>query len=207
VLDPDDADTAIFYSISNCQRGLAGISFGNFLIKRVVDELSAEFRNLRAFATLSPIPGFRRWLDARVRDGADGLLTDDEANGLRAVIPDAETGPAALAAILARRGWLRDANLKKVAEPVLVRLCARYLLTEGNARRAADQVAHFHLSNGARIERLNAEADISDKGLKESAGIMVNYLYDPARIEQYHEDYAGEGKRNASTAVRRLARA
>jgi malonyl-CoA decarboxylase len=206
VLDPAGADTAIFYSISNCQRGLAGISFGNFLIKRVVDVLSLEFRNLKAFATLSPIPGFRRWLDARVKDDTGGLLTDDEANSLRAAMPDAETGSAALTAIIARRGWLRDANLKKPAEPVLIRLCARYLLTEGNARRAADQVAHFHLSNGARIERLNPEADISEKGLKESAAIMVNYLYDPGRIEQYHEDYAGEGKRNASTAVRRLAR-
>ena len=206
VLDPGTADAAIFYSISNCQRGLAGISFGNFLIKRVVDELSAEFRNLRTFATLSPIPGFRRWLDARVRDGAEGLLTDDESTALRATIPDADNGPAALAAILARRGWLRDAALRKAAEPVLLRLCARYLLNEGNARRAADQVAHFHLSNGARIERLNGEADVSEKGVKESAGIMVNYLYDPGRIEQYHEDYAGEGKRNASTAVRRMAR-
>jgi malonyl-CoA decarboxylase len=206
VLDPADADAAIFYSISNCQRGLAGISFGNFLIKRVVDELSAEFRNLRTFATLSPIPGFRRWLDARVREGGDGLLTDDESAALRAVVPDVENGAAALSAIIARRGWMRDANPKKAAEPVLLRLCARYLLHEGNARRAADQVAHFHLSNGARIERLNSEADISEKGLKEGAGIMVNYLYDPARIEQYHEDYAGEGKRNASNAVRRLAR-
>jgi len=206
VLDPDDADAAIFYSISNCQRGLAGISFGNFLIKRVVDELSTEFRNLKTFATLSPVPGFRRWLDARVGEDADGLLTDDERTALHAAVPDAESGAGALIAILARRGWLRDPNLKKAAEPMLVRLCARYLLHEGNARRAADQVAHFHLSNGARIERLNPGADTSEKGLKESAGMMVNYLYDPARIEQYHEDYAGEGKRNASTAVRRLAR-
>ena len=206
VLDPDDADAAIFYSISNCQRGLAGISFGNFLIQRVVDELSTEFRNLKTFATLSPIPGFRRWLDARVGEDADGLLTDDERTALHAAVPDAESGAGALIAILARRGWLRDPNLKKAAEPMLVRLCARYLLHEGNARRAADQVAHFHLSNGARIERLNPGADTSEKGLKESAGMMVNYLYDPARIEQYHEDYAGEGKRNASTAVRRLAR-
>ena len=206
VQDPDDADTAIFYSISNCQRGLGGISFGNFLIKRVVDVLSSEFRNLKAFATLSPIPGFRRWLEARAGDGAEGLLTEEEAASLRGALPDAESGAAALLGIIARRGWLRDANLKKAAEPALARLCARYLLNEGSGRRAADPVAHFHLSNGARIERLNPEADISEKGLKESAGIMVNYLYDPGRIEQYHEDYAGEGKRNASTAVRRLAR-
>jgi malonyl-CoA decarboxylase len=87
-----------------------------------------------------------------------------------------------------------------------VRLCARYLLIEANGRRARDPVAHFHLSNGARLERLNMAADTSEKGAKEGATLMVNYLYDPARIEDWHEDYAGEGKRNASTAVRKLAR-
>jgi malonyl-CoA decarboxylase len=205
VLDAGSADTAIFYSISNCQRGLAGISFGNFLIKRVVEVLGAEFRNLRNFATLSPIPGFRRWLDARIKAEDAGLLSEDEAAALRAVT-DAETGPQALAALLARRAWLRDAALLKLVEPVITRLCARFLLSEGREKRAADPVAHFHLSNGARVERINVLADISDKGVKESAGLMVNYLYDPAKIEQYHEDYAGEGKRNASTAVRRLSR-
>ena len=94
----------------------------------------------------------------------------------------------------------------RAAEPVLVRLCARYLLLEKRGTRALDPVAHFHLSNGARLERINILADTSEKGVKESATLMVNYLYDPARIEEYHEDYAGEGKRNASTAVRRLAR-
>ena len=89
---------------------------------------------------------------------------------------------------------------------MLIRLGARYLLTEGRGKRALDPVAHFHLSNGARVERIMALADTSDKGVKESATLMVNYLYDPGKIEDYHEDYAGEGKRNASTAVRRLAR-
>nr|WP_283949667.1 malonyl-CoA decarboxylase [Limobrevibacterium gyesilva] len=205
VLDPGAADAAIFYSISNCQRGLAGISFGNFLIKRVVEVLGREFRNLRTFATLSPIPGFRRWLDARAKAEDATLLTDDETAALREV-SDAETGLQALATILSRRAWLRDAGLRKVVEPIAVRLCARFLLIEGREKRAADPVAHFHLSNGARVERINTMADISDKGLKASAGLMVNYLYDPAKIEQYHEDYAGEGKRSASTAVRRLAR-
>ena len=206
VLDPGACDTAIFYSISNCQRGLSGISFGNFLIKRVVDLLSQEFGNLKAFATLSPVPGFRGWLDRKIAADEPGLLSDEETAALRALAPG-EGSP--LAVILARRGWVRDAAAVKAAEPVLIRLCASYLLHEANPldpKRARDQVAHFHLSNGARVERISACADTSDKGLKESATLMVNYLYDPAKIEGYHEDYAGEGKRNASSAVKRLAR-
>ncbi|WP_428541205.1 malonyl-CoA decarboxylase [Rhodopila sp.] len=205
VQDPAQADTAIFYSISNCQSGLAGISFGNFLIKRVVEELSAEFRNLKTFATLSPIPGFRRWLDPLLAADEPRLLSDDEAEALAAAVP-AETGSQALAAIVGKRHWWRDAALRKVAEPVLTRLAARYLVVETSGKRAKDPVAHFHLSNGARVERLSMAGDTSDKGAKESATLMVNYLYDPAKIEDWHEDYAGEGKRNASTAVRKLAR-
>lgn len=211
-LDPKAADTAIFYSISNCQRGLAGISFGNFLIKRVVELLGQEFRNIKAYATLSPIPGFRRWLDGRLA-ADDALLTEEESTALRAAMPTADTGAAALSAILATRGFQRDPVLAPAVEPVLVRLAARYLLGEsGNGRaetrggRALDPVAHFHLTNGARIERLDWLGDTSEKGVKESATLMVNYLYDPARIEACHEDYVGSGKRAASSAVRRLVR-
>jgi malonyl-CoA decarboxylase len=228
VLDAAQADTAIFYSINNCQRGLDGISFGNFLIKRVVALLSPELRNLRSFATLSPIPGFVRWLNGRLA-GAEGppLLSEEEAAALRAASPPppslpppaeggaatalqvAETPPQTLARVLARRGWLRDEAVARALEPVLMRLCAGYLLFEsapGNARRARDPVAHFHLSNGARVERLNWRGDVSEKGVKESAALMVNYLYDPARIEDYHEEYVGEGRRPAATAIRKLAR-
>lgn len=203
VLDPRQADTAIFYSISNCQAGLAGISFGNFLIKRVVGLLSEEFRNIKAFSTLSPIPGFRKWLDPLLAVQDPTLLTEDEATALRQAVPGAATGAAALTELLAAAVW------NPIADPVLERLCARFLLAEigqKSPKRAPDSVAHFHLSNGARIERLNARADISKKGQSESAGLMVNYLYDPEQIEAYHEDYTGEGKRNASTAIRRLAR-
>jgi malonyl-CoA decarboxylase len=208
VQDPREADTAIFYSISNCQLGLAGISFGNFLIKRVVEVLSSEFRNLKTFATLSPIPGFRRWLDEKLAADTEELLSADESASLGSAMP-ADAGAASLAAILAKRGWWREAGLRKTAEPVLVRLCAQYLLVESapaNKRRARDPVAHFHLSNGARLERINMLGDTSEKGAKEGATLMVNYLYDPAKIEDWHEDYAGEGKRNASTTVRKLAR-
>src|ERR1700733_6175451 len=206
VQDPREADTAIFYSISNCQQGLAGISFGNFLIKRVVELLSAEFRNLKTFATLSPIPGFRRWLDEKLAAEQPGLLSDEESASLASAMP-APTGEQALAAIVAKRSWWRELGLRKTAEPVLVRLCARYLLAEAaGGKRARDPVAHFHLSNGARVERITPLGDTSEKGAKESATLMVNYLYDPGKIEDWHEDYAGEGKRNASTTVRRLAR-
>ena len=210
LLDPKEADTAIFYSISNCQRGLAGISFGNFLIKRVVELLGAEFRNLKTFATLSPIPGFGKWLGAKLAEGDPALLSEEEATSLRAAAPKGtsviETGPQALDAILKHRSWFRDPALQKAAEPVLVRLAARYLMVEARGSRALDPVAHFHLSNGARVERIIMGADTGGKGVRESATLMVNYLYDPAKIEEYHEDYAGDGKRNASTAVRRLAR-
>jgi len=210
VLDSGQADTAIFYSISNCQQGLAGISFGNFLIKRVVELLSQEFPRLKTFATLSPVPGFRRWLDAKLNDEEANLLSEEESSQLRTAappdMPAVETGAQALQMILARRAWYRDPAMLKAVEPALIRLCARFLLAEGRGKRAADPVAHFHLSNGARVERINMAADTSEKGLKESATLMVNYLYDPANIEGYHEDYAGEGKRNASTNVRRLAR-
>ena len=230
LLDPKAADTAIFYSINNCQRGLDGISFGNFLIKRVVTLLSGEFGNLKTFATLSPIPGFRRWLEERLAEGDPSLLTEEEAAALRAAIPanlalpapaadgagvaaarpaTAETPPQTLARVLARRAAARAEPAAKALEPVLTRACARYLLAEaprGRPKRARDPVAHFHLSNGARVERLNPRGDVSEKGWRESAGMMVNYLYDPAKIEDYHEDYAGEGKRAASSAVRKLAK-
>src|SRR5262249_980809 len=160
--DPREADTAIFYSISNCQQGLAGISFGNFLIKRVVEELSGEFRNLKTFATLSPIPGFRAWLDGKLAEDGSGLLSDEEAASLGSAMP-APSGEQALAGILGKRGWWREMGLRKTAEPVLLRLCARYLLMEasGTGKRARDPVAHFHLSNGARVERLNMLGDTS----------------------------------------------
>ena len=111
--------------------------------------------------------------------------------------------------MLARRGWAREEALAKLLEPILLRACARYLLAEkagANGRRARDPVAHFHLSNGARVERLNWRGDVSEKGYREGCTLMANYLYDPAKIEEYHEEYAGEGKRAASSAVRKLAK-
>ena len=211
VLDPGTADTAVFYSINNCQRGLDGIAFGNFLIKRVVDVLSAELRGLKNFATLSPIPGFCRWLAERENAADDQLLTEPEAVALRKIagVPLATHGTAALSLLMARRGWPKDPGIAAALEPVLMRLCARYLVAEGgrNPKRARDTVTHFHLSNGARVERINWLGDVSAKGMRESAGLMVNYLYDPAKIEDQHEAYAGEGKRASAPAVRKLLKA
>ncbi len=211
LLDPGEADTAIFYSISNCQRGLAGISFGNFLIKRVVELLGRDMPALKAFATLSPIPGFRKWLDPKLANNDSGLLSDDEAAALRVALGTAKQDPVpaaseSLRAVLHSRTWRRNPAVARVAEPILIRLASQYLLHEKRGRRALDPVAHFHLSNGARIERVIMGADVSVKGMRESATAMVNYLYDPAKIEAYHEDYAGDGKVQASTAVRKLAK-
>ena len=209
LLDAKDADTAIFYSISNCQKGLAGISFGNFLIKRVVTVLGAEYRNIKTYATLSPMPGFRRWLDGKLKANEAALLSAEEISavaGLFTEDPKPGSGAEALLALLARRGWPRDTTVVKVLDPILMRLGSRYLLAESQGKRALDPVAHFHLTNGARVERIIMGADTSEKGVRESATLMVNYLYDPAKIEEYHEEYSGEGKRNATTAIRRMSR-
>jgi malonyl-CoA decarboxylase len=202
--DPNAADTAIFYSISNCQRGLNGISFGDFLIKRVVELLTAELPRLKGFATLSPLPGFCAWL-SRERQRPD-LLLPLEAKALAAVVGNGAGAPDLLQ-LLDRPGWQDNPELSAAMRDPLLRLCARYLVLEkGRGGRAADPVAHFHLTNGARVERLNWLGDTSEKGLQQSVGIMVNYLYRLDHIEANHEAYRGEGKVAASSSVRHLLR-
>ncbi len=201
--DPVAADTAIFYSISNAQKGLVGISFGGFLIKRVVDELQAEFDGLKTFSTLSPIPGFARWAKGALESEKDLLGTEDRA-ALSAMF-DAGDSNEAMRLVLDDSSWADDPEKVELLEPVLTRLCARYLLTERNERgRSRDPVAHFHLTNGARVERINWLADTSVHGLSQSCGMMVNYLYNLDRIETNHERYTGDGKVAASTAVNRI---
>jgi len=203
--DPIDADTAIFYSISNCQRGLAGISLGDFLIKRVVDTLAAELPHIKTFATLSPIPGFRRWLDTRLGTG-DDLLTVNERKALQQQLPG-ELATPGLGQLLAQPDWQSDELLAPALRGPLLRLAAQYLLNEKTPKgRVLDPVAHFHLTNGARMERLNWRADLSAKGLQQSAGVMINYLYRLSEIEDNHEAYTGEGRIAASSAVTRLAK-
>jgi malonyl-CoA decarboxylase len=200
--DPSEADTAIFYSISNCQRGLAGISLGDFLIKRVVDSLAAELPHLKTFATLSPMPGFRRWLERRLAEDGEALLTAGEQKAL----PQVNGGPP-LAALLALPDWHRDEAIAQALRVPLTRLAGRYILSEKTSRgRALDPVAHFHLTNGARVERLNWRADLSAKGLQQSFGMMINYLYRLPDIEANHEAYRGDGRIAASSAFNRLVK-
>jgi malonyl-CoA decarboxylase len=204
--DPQAADTAIFYSISNCQRGLAGISLGDFLIKRVVDALAGELPRLKVFATLSPVPGFRGWLDRQAETAPHGLFLPGERATTEAL--DAGATGFEPAVLLYRPNWHEDPAAVAALRDPLLRLCARYLLHERAANgRALDPVAHFHLSNGARVERLNWLGDVSAKGVHQSAGIMVNYLYRSADIEANHEAYRGQGRVAASAATRSLARA
>ena len=167
------ADTAIFYSISNCQDGLRGISFGNFLIKQVVEELQAEFPQLKRFSTLSPVPGFRHWLKQRLAEGGE---------------PDTASLPE-----LARDGWWRDLAQSEKLRPALMRLCALYLTRQPSPGSRIDPVARFHLGNGARLERVNWLGNAARRAIQESFGIMVNYLYDHDSIEDNHEAFVRDG--------------
>ncbi len=201
--DPDRADTAIFYSISNCQKGLAGVSFGNFLIKRVVEHLKGNRPNLKVFSTLSPIPGFRRWLDAKLKDDHENTLSEAELKHIASLTGE-HNAATALSDLLAHPEWVDDEQTRAVLEPILMRLCASYLLLERRGTSAKDRVAHFHLSNGARIERLNWLADTSQRGLAQSAGMMVNYRYEPKDIESNHESYSAKGQISSAAQVRKL---
>ncbi|MBI3453296.1 MAG: malonyl-CoA decarboxylase [Rhodospirillales bacterium] len=203
LIDEPAADTAIFYSISNCQPGLRGISFGNFLIKQVVSDLSREFPKLMTFATLSPIPGFRAWVERRFGEGAPDMLAASDREKLR----EATGRPASkglVKALLADSSWIRHPALNAALQGPLMRLCAEYLIDVRGKEGPADSVARFHLGNGARIERLNWLADVSAKGLHQSYGLMVNYLYDPADIEANHEAFVREGRVAVSPAAARL---
>ena len=183
-LDPKRADSAIFYSITSTLYGLRGISFGSFLIKQVVDDLAHDLPNLRQFATLSPMPGLLAWLDQHELDG----LGQEERGRLGALADDVEH----LRAALAGGAWLADEALSGVLEPLLMRAAARYLIARDGDGLPIDSVARFHLGNGARIERVNWLADRSPLRLQQSAGLMVNYLYDPPEIEHNHAAFAGQ---------------
>ncbi len=184
-----EPDTAIFYSISNCQTGLRGISFGNFLIKQVVDDLAQEISTLRQFATLSPLPGFRRWLEDALASGSLAQLNAKERDILLAEI--SAQVPAADSHEAAR-------------EALLTRLCAHYLVNEKCDGMPLDSVARFHLENGARIERINWQADSSALRQRQSFGILVNYLYEPKVVVKQHEDYLSNGEIAMSSTIKTL---
>lgn len=188
-IDPKSAKAAIFYSISNCQTGLRGVSFGSFLIKQVVRELQRDLPALKTFSTLSPVPGFARWLRRRRKVSKRNGAADEEL------------------AALEQADWWRDEEKAAELQRILMPLAARYLLSAKNKRdRPLDPVAQFHLGNGAILERINWLADTSANGMRQSHGIMVNYLYKLADIEDNHEAYANSGTVAASGNVLRLAK-
>jgi len=192
-VDAREATTSAFYSISNCHRGLNGVSFGSFLIKQVVEEISRELPNLATFVTLSPLPGFMPWLQReRAEPESPAVLADDHAALAGLDVPD----------------WPQRPEIAEQMKPVLGALAAHYLLLARNGNgRPLDSVARFHLGNGARLERIHLLADPSPKGLAQSAGVMVNYRYVLADIEKNHEAYESAGEVVASPAVRRMLRA
>ena len=201
----DQTDTAIFYSISNCQDGLRGISFGNFLIKQVVEVLKTELPGLQSFSTLSPVPGFRSWLEGELKSNVLSRVRWD-GNEYKLLAAAGEgTVIENLRATLKIAGWERDPGLREALRPVLLRLCALYLTTaQKGEKKLMDPVARFHLGNGARLERINWMANPETRGLRESWGIMVNYLYDPALIEKHHEGFLRAGTVARSPEVHAL---
>jgi malonyl-CoA decarboxylase len=194
VIDPVRADAAIFYSINNCQDGLRGISFGNFLIKQVAAELAAEFPNIDRYATLSPLPRFRAALEGLDepgnpigRDRANALLAD-HAEALREATGIDDPTDALLALLVDGA----DGRRELIDEP-LEHLALAYLARARRRGTAWDPVAAFHLANGARLERINPFSDPSPERQRGSFGVMCNYLYDPDLVERHHEQYVNEG--------------
>lgn len=203
---PEDtaADTAIFYSISNCHLGLAGVSLGDLLIKSVAEQLSRDLPNINQFATLSPLPGFRRWLEHSL-DSDRIALRPAEAEALSPGQP--ADGTRVLAELV--RGPAPDPTSPELdrARPVLMRLAANYLVHQRSDTRALDPVAHFHLANGATIDQLNWQANPSGAGWERGLGMMVNYRYRLRQIERNHDRYVEDGEIAASEPVRKLVAA
>ncbi len=192
VSDGEKNRTAVFYSISNCQRGLTGVSFGNFLIKQVVEEISREMPKLSTFVTLSPLTGFAAWLKREREEAKSAVLT--------------EADKAVLAALDEPGWWANEEMTERLRDPVM-RAAAWYLVrARGPRGLPVDGVARFHLGNGARLERINWLADVSDKALAQAHGLMVNYQYDLDDIEKNHEAYAEGRTVVAANAVQRLLR-
>ena len=182
-MTPDRFKVAAFYSISNCQPGLKGVSLGNFLIKRVAEELKRELPQLKTFCTLSPIPGFARWLQAGAQcEGLPRARAESLAQSRETLLTHCGGDLGTLATANALRALNTDAS------QALQRLCAYYLGFHSTSQ-GGDPVARFHLDNGARLERLNALGDLSAKGSKQSFGLMVNYLYDLDKVETHHEKF------------------
>ncbi|XP_012091299.1 malonyl-CoA decarboxylase, mitochondrial [Jatropha curcas] len=223
-----EAACALFYSISSTQPGLAGINLGKFLIKRVVTLLKRDMPHISVFATLSPIPGFMQWLLSKLASQSilaevenmsqspngsvstfrENILEPDEERLLMNCSLDDFPGKNGIEVLLklltsTKYEWTSSDELLSALKPPLMRLCARYLLQEKKRGKALDSVANFHLQNGAMIERINWMADPSEKGLRQSGGIMVNYVYRVEKIEEYAQSYFSTGHIHASNNIRR----
>ena len=175
VFEPEETTVAVFYSISNCQKGLAGISFGNFLIKQVANDLNLEFKNLKKFVTLSPVPGLRKWISDKHPKFAKSL-----------------------------ERFKRPEQFLKVHDNMMEYVGKYFLSTERTDKMPNDPVARFHLGNGASLEQINYLGDVSSNGIKLSAGLMVNYLYDLDKVEKNHELYTSEKKINISKNAKKV---
>jgi malonyl-CoA decarboxylase len=191
VLDAESAQWAIFYSITNCQEGLRGVPFGSFLIKQVVEDLSKEFPRIKNFATLSPVPGFRKWLA-------------EKAASLKMSSKLAPFGAAV--AKLDSPHWMEDGASRAELQRYLLPLAAYYFLHAKQNQEPLDPVARFHLKNGARLERVNWLGDTSAAGLQRSAGLTANYVYKLPDVERNHELYLREHKVRASREIEALAK-
>ncbi|HEY3092555.1 MAG TPA: malonyl-CoA decarboxylase family protein [Vicinamibacterales bacterium] len=184
VLNPGGCDCAIFYSISNCHDGYRGMGLGGSLIRKAVESLCAELPQMRTFATLSPIPGFREWLEGLAKQNRTigdvvGLLNDGK--------------------------WMMQPALSRILKRQLIPLCSYYLLYVRNGTKPADAVARFHLGNGARLERVNWQGDVSDAGLRRSVGFAANYRYSLKELQRNQESYVARGTIAASRRVERWA--
>jgi len=202
----EETDTAIFYSISNTQKGLAGIPFGNFLIKRVVEELSNKHKNLKKFATFSPVPGFRKWLDKYLvsidnqKSSDEKLFSEKEISNIK-TISGLENVIEGFKKLLTKTNWSSNEEVSKILKTPLLRMCVIYFNTAKRGKRALDPVTNFHITNGAYLKQINWLADTSKNGMKQSAGIMVNYYYELTEIDKNHELYMSEGKIKISKEV------
>ena len=191
-VEPEKARVAVFYSISNCQRGLAGVSFGNFLIKQVVEEISRGLPKLSTFVTLSPVSSFAPWLAREMKSESSPAVSESDRAAL---------------SLLERPHWWTDPEIFSQLEEPLLRAAAFYYLRAKTPRGLpVDAVARFHLGNGARLERINWLADTSEKAIAQSHGLMVNYQYDLDDIEENHEAYAEGRTVVAANGVQRLLR-
>jgi len=193
--------TAVFYSITSTQQGLAGVSLGNYLIKRVVDELKNDLPSLETFATLSPVPGFSTWLKDQ---SADTLTEAIESEDQKAIL---STCDKSFEQLIDNDTWLDDEPLQSAMQEPMQRLLAKYIATEKRKNGSAvNSVAHFHLSNGAIFERINWLADLSERGRSQSYGMMVNYLYDLSVIDENHEQYIEHGVLPQSKNIQKIVR-